>query len=66
MPDYLDERRALMKGLVIYAKSLLFHLRWLFMSGEERYAYLWAKTKKLSDFGYSIRSAMVIPTSSRR
>jgi hypothetical protein len=66
MPDYLDERRALMKGLVIYAKSLLFHLRWLFMSEEERYAYLWARTKEVSDFGYGVRSTMVIPTSGRR
>ena len=42
-----------MKGLVVYAKSLLFHLRWPFMSSKERYAYLWARTKKLSDLGYT-------------
>jgi hypothetical protein len=55
-----------MTGLIENTKSLLFHLRWLFMSEEERYACLWAKTKKLIDFGYSVRSTMVITTSGRR
>jgi hypothetical protein len=55
-----------MIGLAGYTKSLLFHLRWLFMSEEERYAYFWARTKKLSDFGYGVRSTMVITTSGRR
>jgi hypothetical protein len=55
-----------MIGLAGYTKSLLFHLRWPLMSGKERYAYLWARTKKLSDFGYGVRSTMVIPTNGRR
>jgi hypothetical protein len=41
-----------MKELVGYIKSLSFHLRWLFLSPQERYAYLWAKTKKQGDLGY--------------
>jgi hypothetical protein len=38
-----------MKELIGYIKSLSFHLRWLFLSPQERYAYLWAKTKNLGD-----------------
>ena len=41
-----------MKGLIGQIKSLSFHLRWLFLSPQERYRYLWTKTKKLGDLGY--------------
>jgi hypothetical protein len=42
-------------------KSISFHLSWLFMSPVKRYAYLWEKTRKLNDFGYTMRSPVVIP-----
>jgi hypothetical protein len=38
-----------MKGLIEHLKSFSFHLRWLFLSPQARYAFLWAKTKKLGD-----------------
>ena len=38
-----------MKGLIGYLKLLSFQLRWPFLSPQARYAYLWAKTKKLGD-----------------
>ena len=41
-----------MNELIVYAKSISFHLRWIFMSSERRYAYLWAKTKEQGDLGY--------------
>jgi hypothetical protein len=41
-----------MKDLIGYIKSISFHLRWIFMSSERRYAYLWARTKKQGDLGY--------------
>ena len=49
-----------MKGLVGYARSLLFHLRWPFMSSKERYACLWARTKKLSELGYADEYTVVL------
>jgi hypothetical protein len=55
-----------MKGLIEYIKTASFHLRWLFMSAEERYNYLWGKTKKLDDSGYGMRRVVIIPTNSRR
>jgi hypothetical protein len=42
-------RRREMKGLIEHLKSFSFHLRWLFLSPQARYAFLWAKTKKLGD-----------------
>ena len=33
----------------------LSQLRWLFLSPKERYAHLWAITKKSSSLGYTIR-----------
>ncbi len=29
-------------------------MRWIFMSPKKRYAYLWSKTKKLSEVGLSL------------
>jgi hypothetical protein len=46
----IQERK--MNELIGYVKSISFHLRWIFMSSERRYAYLWAKTKKQGDLGY--------------
>jgi hypothetical protein len=42
-------------------KTASFHLSWLFMSPMKRYAYLWGKTRKLNDFGYTLRTATVGP-----
>ena len=36
-----------MNGLIGNVKALSFHSRWIFKSPQERYAYLWARTKKL-------------------
>jgi len=44
----------LMNGLIEYIKSISFNVRWMFMSPKERYAHLWAKTKKLNDLGYTV------------
>ena len=45
-----------MNGLIGYVKSISFHLRWIFMSPHERYAYLWARTKKLGDLAYVVQN----------
>jgi hypothetical protein len=47
-----------MNRLSRYAKSTSFHLRWCFMSREERYAYLWGKTRKLDDLAYDTRNTL--------
>ena len=55
-----------MNELVGYIKSLSFHLRWLFLSPQERYAYLWARTKKLGNLDFIVLKQYVvgkIPTS---
>jgi len=44
-----------MNGLIEFIKSISFHLRWNFMSPKERYPYLWAKTRKLSDLAYIVQ-----------
>ncbi len=36
-----------MNELMGRVKSVSVHLRWIFMSPQERYTHLWAKTKKL-------------------
>jgi hypothetical protein len=46
-----------MKRLIGYIEPLLFQMKWIFMSPKERYASLWAKTKKLGDFGSAARYA---------
>jgi len=46
-----------MNRLIVYVKSISFHLRWIFMSARGRYAYLWARTKKMGDLGYEVRSS---------
>ena len=38
-----------MKRTNRYVKPISFRLRWFFMSPQERYSRLWARTKKLSD-----------------
>ena len=45
-----------MKGMIGCTKSIILHLRWPFMSAHQKYAYLWAKTKKLGDWRYSVRN----------
>jgi len=39
-----------MNGLVEFVKSISFHLKWIFMSPRERYAHLWATTRKLAEY----------------
>ncbi len=48
-----------MNGLIRYVESISFYLRWIFISPRERYAYLWAKTKKLGDSDYTVRNTVV-------
>ena len=48
-----------MNRIIGCVKSFLFHLRWLLMSPHEKYAYLWAKTKKSRELDYSIRDVAV-------
>jgi len=43
-----------MGELVGYFKSFSFHFRWLFLSPQARYSWLWAKTKKLDDPEYTL------------
>jgi hypothetical protein len=47
-----------MDGLIRYVKSLSFHLNWIFLSPEKKYARLWARTKKLGDLNYAFKSAV--------
>jgi hypothetical protein len=35
-----------MNQLVCLGKNLAFHMRWAVMSHEQKYAFLWARTKK--------------------
>jgi len=46
-----------MDGLIGYVKSLSFHLHWISLSPEKKYARLWARTKKLGDLDYALRNA---------
>jgi hypothetical protein len=55
-----------MNGLTQYTKSTAFHFRWLFMSAEEKYAYLWGKTRKLNGGSDTIRNTFAVPANSRR
>ena len=55
-----------MNGLIALTKLTSFHLKWLFMSSEEKYAYLWGKTRKLIDSGYSIPNTIVVTAKDRR
>ncbi len=47
-----------MKRWIGRGKSISFRLKWIFMSSEERYAHLWARTKKLGYEVYAIRNAV--------
>ena len=44
----------LVNGLIGGVKMIFFRLRWLFLSPGKRYAYLWARTRKLANFGSMI------------
>jgi hypothetical protein len=48
-----------MKRWIGYINSISFRLRWIFMSSRGRYPYLWAKTKKMGDWGYTVRNTVV-------
>jgi hypothetical protein len=43
-----------MKRTNRYVKPISFRLKWFFMSPQERYSRLWARTKKLSDLTYEV------------
>jgi hypothetical protein len=47
-----------MNGLIGHVKAITFHTKWVFMSPQERYAYLWTRTKKLGDLDYGIRDTV--------
>ena len=49
-----------MSRLIGHAKSISLHLRWILMSPQEKYACLWAKTKKLDDWGYIVRNPVIV------
>jgi len=49
-----------MSRLIGHTKSIAFHLRWIFMSPQERYECLWAKTKKLDDWGYIVLNPAIV------
>jgi hypothetical protein len=55
-----------MNGLIAKTKSTSFHVKWLFMSSEEKYAYLWGKTRKTIDTGRSERDRIAIPVNVRK
>ncbi|MGP8080830.1 MAG: hypothetical protein ACLPVI_10035 [Dehalococcoidales bacterium] len=38
-----------------FYKTIIFPLKWIFMSSKARYAYLWAKTRKLAEIDYIYR-----------
>ncbi len=49
-----------MNRLTGYTRSTSFHVKWLFMSPKERYAYLWRKTRKLDNLAYDNRNTAAI------
>ena len=55
-----------MKKIFRYVKSISFQVKWLFMSSEERYAYLWGKTRKSYDSCYDFRYSFSVAANNRR
>jgi hypothetical protein len=49
-----------MNRFIRYAKSTSLRLKWIFMSPRGRYAYLWAKTRRLGGGGSSVRYTAAI------
>ena len=49
-----------MSRLIGHAKLISFQFRWILMSPQERYACLWAKTKKLGDWGYIVLNPAIV------
>jgi hypothetical protein len=49
-----------MKTVTGYITLISSRLRWLFMTPPQKYACLWAKTKKLGDGGSAARYAATI------
>jgi hypothetical protein len=47
-----------MNELTGYIKTSLFHFRRIFMSPQERYAQLWARTKKLGHLSYGLQNTV--------
>jgi hypothetical protein len=43
------------RGMRKLYKTVIFPLRWIFMPSKAKYAYLWAKTKKLAEIEYNYR-----------
>jgi hypothetical protein len=43
-----------MNSLIMYINSISLKFKWIFLSPEERYARLWARTKKLSEIGQPV------------
>jgi hypothetical protein len=55
-----------MHELSTLTKSTSFRVKWLFMSSEEKYAYLRGKTRKTIDTGRSERDRIAIPVNVRK
>jgi hypothetical protein len=54
-----------MNAFIKSTKLIPFHIRWLLMSEQERYAYLWGKTRKTFEFS-SVRRNIMTPAHSYR
>jgi hypothetical protein len=49
-----------MRSLIGNIKMISFQLKWMFLSPQQRYAHLWERTKKLDDWGYSIKNLAAV------
>lgn len=47
-----------MNKLFKFTRTIPFHFKWLFMSPEERYAFLWGRTRNNPNFSYLRRNIM--------
>jgi hypothetical protein len=54
--DRKGRRGGLMGALIRYIKAVAFRVRWIFISPQRKYAYLWSKTKKLIELDYPVQN----------
>ncbi len=47
-----------MNKLTDHIKSITFRTKWIFMSPQVRYAYLWSRTKKVGNLDFSILTTL--------
>ena len=48
-----------MKRLRRLGKLMIFRFKWIFMSSQARYAYLWAKTRELANADYVMQKVLI-------